>query len=216
MAHNNHFFFSGLSPTETSIPEDLQRHLTTSFGSLATFRKTFLTHAAATFGPAFVWLVQTHNPSPNHPSVSGAGRLGSEFGGAAGRERQLHFRIVTTYLAGSPYPGAHWRGQGSDMNTQNLNGRTAEEYQRQTVVQNGFGGPGAQGGLAREAEKFGGADIVPVMCVNTWEHVWMWDWGVQGKMPYLSKWWDRVDWSVVWGRCDVGGNQGRSGGGYRF
>lgn len=64
-------------------------------------------------------------------------------------------------------------------------------------------------------DRYGGADIVPVLCVNTWEHVWQWDWGVGGKDAFLRKWFDRIDWEIVWGRCDQSGSRYlRSG--YRY
>ena len=43
----------------------------------------------------------------------------------------------------------------------------------------------------------GGADLEPLLCVNTWEHVWLMDYGVGGKRKYLERWWDRIDWDVV-------------------
>ena len=35
------------------------------------------------------------------------------------------------------------------------------------------------------------------MCVSTWEHVWLRDWGVGGKAAFLDAWWDRIDWGIV-------------------
>jgi Fe-Mn family superoxide dismutase len=210
------------------MPEDLQRHLTTSFGSIETFRDTLLATACASFGPSFTWLVQVHNPSPNHPSVSSSSAAAY---GRGGGNQQLHFRIMTTYLAGSPYPGAHHRAQTVDMNTQNLTSATiarqaaaagptpanAEDARRQSTIQNtagAFGDYAARGGR-NDAMRFGGADVVPVLCVNAWDHVWMWDWGVSGKRAYVGKWYERIDWEVVWGRCEVGGSGGGRGG-YQF
>lgn len=183
----------------------------TSFGSLDAFHETFIKTATAPFGPAFVWLVQQHNPTPT-----------SAFGQGSGNRDQLHFRILVTYLAGSPYPGAHYRQQSTDMNTQNLrqaahDNLTAADHMRQTTVQNGVGGFGAYAQYGSEGvdkqtmDRYGGADIVPVLCVNTWEHVWMWDWGVQGKGEFLTKWFDRIDWEIVWGRCDQSGSRFRTG-----
>lgn len=48
----------------------------------------------AMFGPGFVWLVKN--------------------------AQSTELRILTTYLAGSPYTAAHWRRQGLDMNTQGI------------------------------------------------------------------------------------------------
>ena len=35
------------------------------------------------------------------------------------------------------------------------------------------------------------------MCVNTWEHVYIFDYGVAGKRNYLVKWWDTIDWARI-------------------
>src|SRR5438034_8780394 len=43
----------------------------------------------------------------------------------------------------------------------------------------------------------GGIDIHPILCVNTWEHVWLRDWGVGGKAGFLEAWWDKVNWEEV-------------------
>lgn len=98
-------------------------------------------------------------------------------------------RIMPTYLAGSPLSGAHYRRQSTDMNTENT---------------------ATAGPLANEAktakirkQALGGVDVVPLLCVNTWEHVWLTDYGIRGKMDYLEKWWEKIDWAVVEGPADI-------------
>ena len=90
--------------------------------------------------------------------------------------------ILTTYLAGSPLPGAHFRKQEQDHNTMMSAGM--------------FGGvslfPGIENKLA-----FGGADIEILLGVNTWQHVWLMDWGVGGKKQFLEGWWSAIDWAEV-------------------
>lgn len=77
-------------------------------------------------------------------------------------------------------------------------------------------GPGSNGDVRR----FGGADLIPIMCVNTWEHAWIHDFGVAGKRRYLEAWWESVDWEAVWERCSkgdesrFGAGAARSGGGF--
>jgi Fe-Mn family superoxide dismutase len=98
-------------------------------------------------------------------------------------------RIVPTYLAGSPLSGAHYRRQSHDLNTHN-----ADSYQALNKV-------GTFGSAARQntgpKKPLGGVDMVPLLCVNTWEHVWLNDYGVRGKRKYLEAWWDRIDWGIV-------------------
>jgi len=66
----------------------------------------------------------------------------------------------------------------------------------------------AQGGDVR---RFGGAEITPVLCVSTWEHAFLHDFGVGGKRRYLEAWWEAVDWEVVWARCVKGDERGGYG-----
>ena len=44
---------------------------------------------------------------------------------------------------------------------------------------------------------YGGADLDILLGVNTWQHVWLMDWGVGGKKEFLEGWWNAVDWDVV-------------------
>ncbi|EON66696.1 hypothetical protein W97_05942 [Coniosporium apollinis CBS 100218] len=180
-AFNNHFFFKGLAIDKTPIPTTLQSHLIQSFSSLETLRKEFIATAASMFGPGFVWLVRRRH------------RVSAE-----------QFQILVTYLAGSPLPGAHWRQQSLDMNTQSpqsLGGLSAPSNlpSQLTTVQNSVGSMGQYSaqGQAQKLTPPGGADVIPVLCVNTWEHVWLRDWGMGGKEMYLNRWWDRIDWSVA-------------------
>jgi len=50
----------------------------------------------------------------------------------------------------------------------------------------------------------GGQDVEVLLGVNTWEHVWLRDYGVGGKGEYLERWWETVDWGVVEARKDEG------------
>ncbi|KAI9818027.1 MAG: hypothetical protein M1827_000651 [Pycnora praestabilis] len=188
MAHNNHFFFNCLSskPTPiTSAGRALTEQLSTDFSSLTTLRADFLATASSMFGPGFVWLVKTTERS--------------------------QYRILTTYLAGSPYAGAHHRRQPVDMATQSSSsagGLSGADYARQQSVQNTVGAFGAASGRQKRIAP-GGIEIQPILCVNTWEHVWLRDWGVGGKRGFLEAWWEMVDWGVVAGNANVGERIGR-------
>lgn len=189
MAHNNHFFFAGLSKTgghekSEHMSEELKRNLEQSFGSLESLRREFVMTADAMFGPGFVWLVQQLDAP-----------------GAQARP----FKILTTYQAGSPYPTAHWRSQGVDMNNHGgarEGGAIVRDYfDRQNVANRReplHGGSSADVS-SRVSPKIppGGTNVVPVLCVNTWEHVWMWDYGVGGKTDFVANWWNIIDWGRV-------------------
>jgi Fe-Mn family superoxide dismutase len=171
MAFNNHFFFRGLNtnPDVQSQPSRiLQNHINKHFTSLETLRDTFLATAEAMFGPGFVWLVQT-----NDTSMAGS------------------LRILPTYLAGSPLSGAHYRRQSHDLNTHN-----ADSYQALNKV-GAFGAASQQPQDQKARRPLGGVDVVPLLCVNTWEHVWLQDYGIRGKRAFLDQWWNRIDWDFV-------------------
>ncbi|KAJ0121161.1 superoxide dismutase [Diaporthe amygdali] len=191
MAHNNHFFFDGLSKTggndkneHISSHAPLAAMLEMSFGSLESLRRELIMTADAMFGPGFVWMVQQMD-SP----------------GAVARP----FKLLTTYQAGSPHPGAHWRSQGVDMNNhggQREGGAVIKEYfDRQNIANNRepLHGSGATASNASKAVKSppGGSHIVPLLCVNTWEHVWMWDYGIGGKAKFVENWWETINWGKV-------------------
>ncbi|KEY70662.1 hypothetical protein S7711_02262 [Stachybotrys chartarum IBT 7711] len=168
MAHNNHFFFEGFSPTGTPMPDTLRSELEANFSSIETLRREFIITASAMFGPGFVWLVRTNATN--------------------------EFRILTTYLAGSPYSGAHWRAQPTDMNTRGNEGSAKSYFANQAAAAS------ARGPAANLPP--GGIDVSPVLCLNTWEHVWLLDWGVGaggagGKMAYAESWWELIDWEKV-------------------
>lgn len=103
-------------------------------------------------------------------------------------ENEGLFKVFCTYNAGTPYPGAYARRQEVDMATASAD----------TPIANQFAGAmGAHSQNNREQLAPGGARLHPILCVNTWEHVWMMDYGIAGKDEYLERWWNRVNWNVV-------------------
>ena len=172
MAHNNHFFFQGIAPEGTPIPDALRAELEAAFSSMETLRREFVITASAMFGPGFIWLVKA----------------------SAG-----DYRVLSTYLAGSPYPGAHWRQQLTDMNTVGNDGSAKDFFRNQTSANR-----------RRPGGKLppGGIELTPLLCLNTWEHAWMLDWGVGvggngGKLAYAEAWWNLIDWEKVAQRAGV-------------
>lgn len=77
-AHNNHFFFSQLTPHEhqSAMPSELEDAIAAQFGSVELFREELLDTAEGMFGNGWVWLVLD-------------------------QEQQLRF--FPTYNAGTPY-----------------------------------------------------------------------------------------------------------------
>jgi Fe-Mn family superoxide dismutase len=161
MAHNNHFFFQGLSTNHLPLEhvKDMRDKITTQFGSLDNFRISFIESAAGMFGPGYTWLVW---------DPTGRGHMGS-------------FKILNTYAAGTPYGEAGHRRQEQDMATGNL----------------GSMGPYSGSGKKDASIAPGSTRLTPLMCVSTWQHVYLHDYGVAGKREFLNNWWDVLDWYVV-------------------
>ncbi|KAL1957581.1 hypothetical protein VTO42DRAFT_5692 [Malbranchea cinnamomea] len=167
MAHNNHFFFSCISPTPVPVPPKLEEAISESCSSMESLKADFLATANAMFGPGFVWLVKEKS----------SGQL----------------KILTTYIAGSPYPAAHFRRQAVDMATQPGFGIDSGDAYKTASRTYGF--MGKHSGQTRLAP--GAADVHPILCVNTWQHVWLRDWGIAGKDGFLEAWWDKINWEEV-------------------
>jgi Fe-Mn family superoxide dismutase len=131
------------------------------------------------FGPGFVWLVKTRSQQTG----------------------QSQFALLNTYIAGSPYPGAHWRRQTRDMNTESeipikgpADAARAEALRNMPIANT----VGAHGPLSAQGKTPpGGIEAVPVLCVSTWQHSYLADWGILQKKQYLEAWWDHIDWNVV-------------------
>ncbi|RDA87352.1 hypothetical protein CP532_2631 [Ophiocordyceps camponoti-leonardi (nom. inval.)] len=165
MAHNNHFYFNGLSPLPGNpVPPVLKKELEKCFSSMDSLFRELIYTAAAMFGPGFVWLVKAGT---------------------------CDYRVLTTYLAGSPYSGAHWRQQSTDMNTVGRDGTADPQPERSWSAKN-----------RDKTLPPGGIDLTPVLCLNTWEHAWLYDWGHGidgdgGKVNFAKNWWTYIDWERV-------------------
>ncbi len=128
--------------------------------------------ADAMFGPGFVWVVKDQE-------------LGK-------------MKLLCTYLAGSPLPRAHVRSQQMDMATHNTAVPTAQKWMNAREPTNATGSFGPYSPVAQRDQRApGGYDSYPILCVNTWEHAYLRDYGIGGKRAYLERWWDRIDWAVV-------------------
>ena len=114
--------------------------------------------------------------------------------------------ILTTYLAGTPFAEAHNKLQSVDMNT-----RGAESNDK--VVKALFD---ITQGLRRQDDRqtgLGGAIVTPLICVSTWQHIWLADYGVYsngiaGKDRYLNNWWRFADWSKAYNHFEASDHPG--------
>lgn len=163
MAVNNHWFFKSLSPVQMKPSPKFLQDIETNFDNLENLRLDLLESADAMFGNGFVWLMKEH---------------------ATG-----NLRILCTYNAGSPYPGAHHRRQSHEMVTQDIASKLAR-------VQNSVGAFGAS---SRNAE-LGPTNALkaePILCLNMWQQAWLPDYGLRGKQNYIECWWERINWKAV-------------------
>lgn len=176
MAWNTHHTLTTLSPSPTPMSETLTSKISASFSSPTSFRSTFLATANSMFGPGFVWLLKSNTA------------------GAAGNEPTLS--ILCTYIAGSPLPGAHYRRQDVDMNTQNSDSAAALMSSSSSSIIRA-GSFGASSGSLDARIGRGGSSHEVLLGVCTWQHFWLRDWGVAGKRQYLEAWWESVDWATV-------------------
>lgn len=160
----------------------LKDNLIASFGSIETLRKEFIAIANAMFGPGYVWLVKKPDTT---------------------------YALLNTYIAGSPWPAAHFRQQQFDLNTESEI-KTPADYQRNLALDSAS--PVNASVLRGNKPKIapGGMALTPILCVSTWQHVYLADWGVLQKKEFLESWWERIDWNTVLGHA---GDQ-RSGPGH--
>ena len=117
-------------------------------------------------------------------------------------------RILPTYIAGSPLSGAHYRRQSHDLNTHN-----AETHEQLKQV-GSFGNH--KGAANRPKKPLGGTDVVPLLCLSTWEHTWLHDYGVQGKSEFAAAWWRKIDWDTVRQNASISSAQGEASNKFQF
>lgn len=220
MAWNNHFFFQSLATSNGTdkseyITPELQAELEKSFGSMETLQREMLLTAHSMFGPGYVWLVRQMDAVSNQRNP---------------------FKVLATYHAGTPFQAAHYRRQasfrdvnlpygGADMNNvgglTDVTGNIVKQWQNasnQAIGQpamhddvNMSSSPYSVGAFdAATKSNPNGTHLLPVLCVNTWEHAYMFDWGVRGKWNYLAAWWNRIHWGVVAERSAHAGSRSMS------
>ncbi|KAI1757315.1 Manganese/iron superoxide dismutase [Xylaria castorea] len=199
MAHNNHFFFSQLVNLQNLYEQRSQAPPTDADADAD----------AETPAPQQVELEASEDRIPpklkqelerNFSSIetlrrefltTALGMFGPGFVWLVKNANTQDMRIVPTYLAGSPYTAAHWRRQSIDWNTSSGDRQTVSAFFDRTQAGAGNGG----GRFNPQAP--GGTDVIPLLCLNTWEHVWLTDYGVAGKGGYVQQWWETVDWAKV-------------------
>ncbi|KAI2635966.1 manganese and iron superoxide dismutase [Xylaria nigripes] len=192
MAHNNHFFFHQLLNLQTLINR-----------KSAALGETGDTQQSAELEPSEERIPPRLQQAliANFSSIetfrvemltTAMAMFGPGFVWLVKTPTTAQMRIMVTYLAGTPYTTAHWRRQSADMNTLSGDRETVGGYYKRTQI-----GAGNSGYRFGSSEAPGGTDVIPLLCLNTWEHVWLTDYGVQGKGMYVQQWWETIDWDKV-------------------
>ncbi|KAJ2895751.1 37S ribosomal protein S26 mitochondrial [Zalerion maritima] len=182
MSHNNHFFFSTIAklPTrseDSGVPEPSQQVV------------------PIPIRPSFQMVIENNFSSVEtfrqYFLDTALAMFGPGFVWLV-KTSSGQLKIVCTYLAGSPYSKAHHKKQSVDTNTIPYNHQDAAEiFERSKNPRNHPAGDAA--------------DITPILCLNTWEHVWLPDYGMynpedpipSGKERYVYNWWNVVNWDKV-------------------
>ena len=154
-------------------------------------------------------------------SILATYNAGSPYPGAHFRLQPLDMNTANTGVTSdmSPYDYARMmrdepaderlRPYASGFGTGNPN--AAPGSQATTVNKGTAGAFGAYGSnmnqnstLYPQRRAPGGALLEPLLCVSTWEHVWLRDRGITGKRRFLEAWWEKIDWEVVFERSGFG------------
>lgn len=189
-------FFLTLYQTPRPPPDTFLRAVESKFSSWESLKANMIGNAEAMFGPGYVWLVAQKDTTSPGPMSQLAGMV------AGKPQPSPDLALLNTYLAGSPHARAHWRKQDRDMNTEDNDtrpGTTGAQWARdREFATKSFKSPtygmGANNKLIFNP---GAADVEPLLCVSTWEHVWVPQYGIRGKREYLERWWNTVDWVTV-------------------
>ncbi|KAL8703059.1 MAG: hypothetical protein Q9201_003759 [Fulgogasparrea decipioides] len=219
-AHNNHFFFDSLSPSPISVPPALLSQINTSFSSFESLRSHFLATADSMFGPGYVWLVKRTQHTLNESmrlSILATYNAGSPYPGAHFRLQPLDMNTANTGVTGvmSPYEYAKMmkgeegtypvddrlKAYATGMGTGNPN---SPAYKGSAGSFGAYSNTKQNSTMYPQNKAPGGALIEVLLGVSTWEHVWLWDWGIAGKRKFLEGWWEKIDWEVVLGRSGFG------------
>jgi len=188
-AHNNHFFFEGLTAIDPPpvIPESLKSKIVGQFGTMEAFRNTLLTTAEMVFGNAFVWVVMVNNKDIKILVTYNAGTPYSNI-------RRQPFDIGTTTPGTEDYTGIGTSRGGIPQARLGERRNISDSNLDIIDPTNKFGGGGLfSGGFDEEPRK----PLVPLMCVNVWQHAYMFDHGIEGKRNYLEAWFEAINWQAV-------------------
>lgn len=173
MAYNTHFFFQSLSPS----PNELQSYPVLQqelIKSFGSINNLFRTMVVTADRMAGPGFVWLVQAQTRHTSAS-------PFSSTC--------RLVTTYNAGTPFPEARARQQPEDQ-------ATAPQSSAGS-----FGRFSAQS-KDRAATPPGTELLTPLLCVSTWEHIYLTKYGVEGKQKYLREWWNSINWGAVDNRIE--------------
>ncbi|KAL8965366.1 MAG: hypothetical protein Q9183_003887 [Haloplaca sp. 2 TL-2023] len=182
---------------------------------MASLRAHFLATADCMFGPGYVWLVKRReNTSMNDQmrlSILATYNAGSPYPGAHFRQQPLDMNTASTGVTNNMSVDQY------ALMMKDEEGKV-DQYLKPYASGLGTGNPnqpaarGVAGSFGPHSNTYqntalyppesapGGAQLEVLLCVSTWEHVWLRDWGIAGKRKFLEAWWDKIDWEIVYNR----------------
>ncbi|CAG8506179.1 7618_t:CDS:2 [Diversispora eburnea] len=171
-AWNNDFFLRCLNPNKTELVGTINENIKKEFGKIDEFKKHFKYMALGLFGSGWTWLVLT------------------EFN---------ILRVINTYNAGTPLDIT--RLQAHDPNNYPDNLPNSPFHFTPTSpfapTLNESPKPLSPPKIKLAMESPNKLRLTPLLALNVWEHAYIKDYGLQGKVDYIDKFWDVVDWNVM-------------------
>ncbi|KAI0540754.1 Manganese/iron superoxide dismutase, partial [Xylaria digitata] len=191
MSHNNHFFFNQMVNLRNLYEQKAQARPSGAQGEEEIQLEASETRIPPKLRQELERSFSSIETLRREFLTTALGMFGPGFVWLVRNANTQDLRIFTTYLAGSPYTAAHWRRQGVDFNTMSADRGTVNSFLERSQTGAGYSG----GRFNPQAP--GGTDVIPLLCVNTWEHVWLTDYGIAGKGDYIQQWWETIDWNKV-------------------
>ncbi|KAK9471776.1 mitochondrial 37S ribosomal protein mS42 [Dipodascopsis tothii] len=159
-------------------------------------------HASAAHNNHFFFSSLVTDGKPTEPSERLLGRIRASFNSF--EEFKFHFLTTAESTFGNGYTWLIEAPNKSLLIANTYNAGTPYDYARNQQVD--LNGPISPESVERvmeakrkieESPKFGLQWPLPLLAVNTWQHAYLPDYGVNGKRAFLDQWFECIDWAVV-------------------
>lgn len=152
----------------SSLDDDtLEYMINESFDSPIAFRELLINRADVMFGNGYVWLVYSHG------------------GGLA---------VFNTYNGGSPYSFQTQNNNKSNPSTTTTTSTTTQSKRSRSSLYANANELRAQG---MTYDPTAPMQVLPILNINAMQHIYLPDYGVYGKLKFLSNAFNCIDWTMV-------------------